>query len=182
MQRKASSERLALAPARHRDAEQERNEKAREWRLPGDCADGGERLARLPHRCNRLTEAIDRSLKRRRHIRDPLPDLKSPLPDVRLAGGRDAIFHAFVDHEPPRAGPTAQGEAFAAAINPGNYGMGACDLHGAYARYAMSAGRIYSTTSSARAVTGNDEAERVGGQFRSNSQVPVCAINSRLLV
>jgi hypothetical protein len=57
-------------PACHSDAEQERNEKAREWRLPGDCADGGERLARLPRRCNRLTEAIDCSLKRCRHIRD----------------------------------------------------------------------------------------------------------------
>jgi len=57
-------------PACHRNAEQERNEQAREWCLPGDCADGGERLARLPRRSDRLTEPIDRSLKRFRHIRD----------------------------------------------------------------------------------------------------------------
>jgi len=33
-----------------------------------------------------------------------LTDLKSPLPDVRLAGSRDAIFHTPVNHElSPRA-------------------------------------------------------------------------------
>src|SRR5438132_4633326 len=57
--------------------------------------------------------------------RAPFTDLKSPLPDVRLAGGRDAVFHASVDHDGSRVGEMAQGEVFAAAINPGNYGEGA---------------------------------------------------------
>ena len=75
--------------------------------------------------------------------RDPLPDLKSPLPDVRLAGGRNAVFHTFVDHEPPRAGPTAQSEVLATANNPVNYGKVACDLHGAHARDATRGGRVF---------------------------------------
>jgi hypothetical protein len=31
--------------------------------------------------------------------RGSLTDLKSPLPDIRLAGGREAIFHTPVNHE-----------------------------------------------------------------------------------
>jgi len=51
--------------------------------------------------------------------RGPFTDLKSPLPDVRLAGRRDAVFHAAVDHDWSRVGRMAQGEVFAGAINPG---------------------------------------------------------------
>src|SRR4051794_40210471 len=36
--------------------------------------------------------------------RKTLTDLKSPLPDIRLAGGRDAVFYPLVDHDWPRTG------------------------------------------------------------------------------
>ena len=104
--------------------------------------------------------------------RGPFTDLKSPLPDVWFAGGRDAVFHALVDHDLPRTGQTVQREAFADAINPGNYGKGAFDLRGAYADHAIAAGRDLSGAGSAN--TGGD-------QSSFSSQVPVCVINSRLL-
>ena len=33
-------------------------------------------------------------------------DLESPLPDIRLAGGCDGVFHALVDHDPFHGGPS----------------------------------------------------------------------------
>jgi hypothetical protein len=59
--------------------------------------------------------------------RGPFADLKSPLPDVRLAGGGDAVLHAPVDHDGSRVGRMAQGEVFVAAINPDDYGKRACE-------------------------------------------------------
>jgi hypothetical protein len=50
-------------------------------------------------------------------------DLESPLPDVGFAGGGNAVFDAFVDHELPRAAAiSTRRQLFCDARNPGDYG------------------------------------------------------------
>jgi len=71
--------------------------------------------------------------------RKTLTNLKSPLPNVWLAGGPDAVFYSLVDHDWPRTGQMAHSEVFAAAINPRDYGIGVRNMHGPYACHAMGA-------------------------------------------
>ncbi len=74
----------------------------------------GFQLAVLRRRVQRPEGGVNSHVNAARgHVDQPCPgsasrrhvtDLESPLPDVGLAGGRNAVFDASVDHEPSRVG------------------------------------------------------------------------------
>ena len=90
--------RKMLAPSRHGNAEQERDKQARQRCFPGNGADGGEWLSRLPRGCNRLAEPLDRGLKAGGKLRDRARHVSGGIDGAFRHTGLQCWFGGFYVH------------------------------------------------------------------------------------